>query len=190
MAALTFPIISKLNVPVILSFKWLCFFKYWNMALLCWLTPDCVRKDLSYSTYGAQAIHRHAIFMGLAIFFNFLTAHWAMFVHLSMPSLDASCFSMAETAALGDEPQVCGASAGCSGQSQPAQPSQDSCWGLMEHWITSQAAAAAHMNLQNSSDLAECPGPYAHSAIHSLSCVLRVGWGWAEEWVRDFQTFL
>lgn len=27
--------------------------------------------------------------------------HWAMFVHLSMPSLDASCFSMAETAALG-----------------------------------------------------------------------------------------
>ena len=72
MAALTFPIISKLNVPVILSFKWLCFFKYWNMALLYWLTPDCVRKDLSYSTYGAQAIHRHAIFMGLAIFFNFL----------------------------------------------------------------------------------------------------------------------
>lgn len=44
----------------------------------------------------------------------------------------------------------------------------------MERWITSQAAAAAHMNLQNSSDLAECPGPYAH---HSLSCVLRVGWG-------------
>lgn len=119
-----------------------------------------------------------------------LAGHWAMFVHLSMPSLDASCFSMAETAALGDEPQVCGASAGCSRQSQPAQPSQDSCWGLMERWITSQAAAAAHMNLQNSSDLAECPGPYAHSAIHSLSCVLRVGWGWAGEWVRDFQTFL
>lgn len=38
------------------------------MALLYWLTLDCVRKDLSYSTYGAQAIRRHAIFMGLAIF--------------------------------------------------------------------------------------------------------------------------
>lgn len=107
-----------------------------------------------------------------------------MFVHLSVPSLDASCFSMAETAALGDEPQVCGASAGCSGQSQPAQPSQDSCWGLMERWITSQAAAAAPMNLQNSSDLAECPGPYAHPAIESKLCAqgrMGVSGGMSEE---------
>lgn len=37
------------------------------MAFLYWLTLDCVRKDLSYSTYGAQAIRRHAIFMGRVI---------------------------------------------------------------------------------------------------------------------------
>lgn len=73
------------------------------------------------------------------------------------------------------------ASAGCSGRSQPAQPSQDSCWGLMERWITSQAAAAARMNLQNSSDLAECLRLILQ---YSLSCVLRVGWGWVGEWVR------
>lgn len=37
------------------------------MAFLYWLTLDCVRKDSSYSTYGAQAIHRHAVFMGRVI---------------------------------------------------------------------------------------------------------------------------
>lgn len=60
----------------------------------------------------------------------------------------------------------------------------------MQHWITSQAAAAAHMNLQTSSDLAWCLGAYIGPGIHSLSCVLWVGSGWAGELVRGFQTFL
>lgn len=54
----------------------------------------------------------------------------------------------------------------------------------MERWITSQAAAAAHMNLQNSSDLAECPGPYAHPAIQSKLCAqgrMGVSGGMSEE---------
>lgn len=48
----------------------------------------------------------------------------------------------------------------------------------MEHWITSQAAAAAaHMNLQTSSGMAWRLGPYARPGTHNLSCVLSVGWG-------------
>ena len=48
----------------------------------------------------------------------------------------------------------------------------------MERWITSQAAAAAHMSLQTSSGLAWCLGPHALPRIHSLSLELRVGVSW------------
>lgn len=41
-----------------------------------------------------------------------MAGHRAMFIHLSMPSPDAACFSTAGTAALGDEPQVCGGGGG------------------------------------------------------------------------------
>lgn len=50
-----------------------------------------------------------------------------MFVHLSIPSPDAACSSLAETLLWGINHRCVWASAGYQRQSQPAQPSQDSC---------------------------------------------------------------
>lgn len=58
----------------------------------------------------------------------------------------------------------------------------------MECWITSQAAAAAHMSLQTSSGLAWCLGPHALPRIHSLSLALRVGMSWGIS--ERFQTVI